>query len=500
MSGKLLPVERFDENARAALEDSVLRGALERATSLFGERREAAVSSLPEWDEWREQARRIKEETLSRLDHYLPLFEENATKAGARVHYARDGDEACRIVDDIARERGARRIVKSKSMTTEEIGLNGTARRANVCEPIETDLGRVDHPTRRARRPRTSSLPAIHKTRRNRSRQPVQRRSSASECTDDVDAAVRAFAPQDAATPSFANAETSGSVASTSRSPSHRARFLVLENEGNARMSTSLPKVHVAMMGIEKVIPKLADLEVFLRLLPRSGTGQHLTSYQSIITGVKRGPEDEGPEELHIVILDNGRSRMLAERVTRQSLACIRCGACLNACPVYRQIGGHAYGSVYPGPIGAVITPQLQGLEKASQLPYASSLCSACRDVCPVKIDIPEILLDLRHKIAEGDGHPAKAGSSPRPKGERRAFRFWLFAMKGPRRYRVFAALTRRGQRLAGSGGRIGRMIRRFAPALGAWTAGRELRDPAPRTFRDLWRDGLERRDKEPRS
>jgi L-lactate dehydrogenase complex protein LldF len=176
--------------------------------------------------------------------------------------------------------------------------------------------------------------------------------------------------------------------------------IVIVENEGNIRLTTSLPRIHIAVMGIEKVIPRFADLDVFLKLLPRSGTGQRLTTYQSFITGTKRNAEDEGPDELHIVILDNGRSRMLALPVTRQSLACIRCGACLNACPVYQQVGGHAYGSVYPGPIGSVITPQLIGIEKTAQLPYASSLCGACREVCPVKIDIPQLLLHLRSEIA----------------------------------------------------------------------------------------------------
>src|SRR5205085_3864739 len=200
--------------------------------------------------------------------------------------------------------------------------------------------------------------------------------------------------------------------------------ILILENEGNIRLTTSLPKIHIAVMGIEKVIPRFADLAVFLKLLPRSGTGQQLTAYQSLITGTKRRPGDEGPEELHIILMDNGRSRMLAHPVTRQSLACIRCGARLNACPVYQQIGGHAYGSVYPGPIGAVITPQLIGIEKAAQLPYASSLCGACREVCPVKIDIPRLLLHLRAEI-----------SSKQPGGNRRerlAFKFWAAIMTRP--------------------------------------------------------------------
>ena len=184
--------------------------------------------------------------------------------------------------------------------------------------------------------------------------------------------------------------------------------IVIVENEGNIRLTTSLPRMHIAVMGIEKLLPRFADLDVFLKLLPRSGTGQRLTTYQSFITGTKRQPTDEGPEELHIVLLDNGRSRMLAHPVTRQSLACIRCGACLNACPVYQQIGGHAYGSVYPGPIGAVITPQLMGIEKTSQLPYASSLCGACREVCPVKIDIPRLLLHLRAEIAPAQRQPVR--------------------------------------------------------------------------------------------
>jgi L-lactate dehydrogenase complex protein LldF len=216
-------------------------------------------------------------------------------------------------------------------------------------------------------------------------------------------------------------------------------------------------------MGIEKVIPRFADLDVFLKLLPRSGTGQRLTTYQSFITGTKRRPSDEGPEELHIVLLDNGRSRMLANPITRQSLACIRCGACLNACPVYQQIGGHAYGSVYPGPIGAVITPQLIGIEKTSQLPYASSLCGACRDVCPVKIDIPQLLLHLRAEIAPRKGSAA----------ERLAFKLWAKVMTSPRLYKLSSV--------------AGRVMQRFVPISRAWTKGRDLRPIESKSFHELW-------------
>jgi L-lactate dehydrogenase complex protein LldF len=241
--------------------------------------------------------------------------------------------------------------------------------------------------------------------------------------------------------------------------------IVIVETEGNIRLTTSLPRAHIAVMGIEKVVPRFADLDVFLKLLPRSGTGQRLTTYQSFITGTKRRATDEGPEELHIVLLDNGRSRMLAHPVTRQSLACIRCGACLNACPVYQQIGGHAYGSVYPGPIGAVITPQLMGIEKAAQLPYASSLCGACRDVCPVKIDIPRLLLHLRGEItAQHKGNAA----------ERLAFKVWARVMMSPSLYKMSSI--------------AGRLLQHLVPISRAWTSGRDLRRIESQSFHDRWK------------
>jgi L-lactate dehydrogenase complex protein LldF len=249
-------------------------------------------------------------------------------------------------------------------------------------------------------------------------------------------------------------------------------------------------------MGIEKVIPRFADLDVFLKLLPRSGTGQKLTTYQSLITGVKESPEDEGPDEVHLILMDNGRSRMLGHPVTRQSLACIRCGACLNACPVYQQIGGHAYGSVYPGPIGAVITPQLIGIGKASQLPYASSLCGACREVCPVKIDIPELLLHLRSEIvAEPASNANQQGQSVSVKRkplERLAFRLYAFGWSSPRLYEWGIRIGRLLQRVTVKEGRIGRtgsLLSRLLPPLGAWTRWRDARPIAARTFREQWRE-----------
>jgi L-lactate dehydrogenase complex protein LldF len=274
---------------------------------------------------------------------------------------------------------------------------------------------------------------------------------------------------------------------------------VILETEGNIRLTTSLPRIHIAVMGIEKILPRFADLDVFLKLLPRSGTGQRLTTYQSFITGIKRKSEDEGPDELHIVLLDNGRSRMLGHPVTRQSLACIRCGACLNACPVYQQIGGHAYGSVYPGPIGAVITPQLIGLDKAAQLPYASSLCGACREVCPVKIDIPRLLLHLRNEIAERQEVDGRTTSKGRGSSERLAFRVLVNVMKRQWLYESSTSMARLWQRSIVQDGKIGKLkqwMARVAPPLGAWTAGRDLRPLDAQSFRQQWRGGLANKNK----
>jgi len=450
-----LSSETFKENAKAALADVQLRGALKNATSLFGERRKQAAASLPNWEDLRTQARAIKDEVLLHLDRYLEEFVSNAESRGAKVHWARDAAEANSIICGLATERAARIVVKSKSMTTEETHLND-ALEASGMQVVETDLG--EYIIQLAGEPPSHIIaPAIHKT-----RQQIGALFTAElgmPPTDDVDQMTSTarmklrdrFAAADVGISgvNFAIAET--------------GTIVIVENEGNIRLTTSLPRIHIAVMGIEKVIPRFADLDVFLKLLPRSGTGQRLTTYQSFITGTKRAPEDEGPEEVHIVLLDNGRSRMLAHPVTRQSLACIRCGACLNACPVYQQVGGHAYGSVYPGPIGAVITPQLMGIQKAAQLPYASSLCGACREVCPVKIDIPRLLLHLRGEIS-----PRKGGTA-----ERLAFKLWARVMTSPALYKLSSV--------------AGRIVQRVAPVSRAWTKGRDLRPIESKTFHDLW-------------
>jgi L-lactate dehydrogenase complex protein LldF len=455
-----LSSETFGENAKAALADAQLRGALRHATSLFGKRRLEAARSLSNWEDLRTQARAIKDEVLLHLDRYLETFTANAEKRGAVVHWARDAAEANEIIRGLARERNARTIVKSKSMTTEETHLND-ALEAEGMQVVETDLGeyiiQLAHET-----PSHIIAPAIHKTKGQIAE--LFTSTLGMPPTDDV--AQLTSTARATLRDRFAAADVG--ISGVNFGIAETGTIVIVENEGNIRLTTSLPRVHIAVMGIEKVIPRFADLDIFLKLLPRSGTGQRLTTYQSFITGTKRNASDEGPEELHIVILDNGRSRMLAHPVTRQSLACIRCGACLNACPVYQQVGGHAYGSVYPGPIGSVITPQLIGIEKTAQLPYASSLCGACREVCPVKIDIPRLLLHLRAEIATS------------PKGsamERIAFKVWARVMMSPSLYKL--------------GARAGRMMQRVMPLSRAWTSGRDLRPIERQSFRDLWKTKL---------
>jgi L-lactate dehydrogenase complex protein LldF len=485
--------ETFDTNARQALTDVQLRGALKNLVATFGERRRLAIKTVDDWEGLRTRARAIKDETLARLDQYLEAFANNAESAGAQIHWARDAEEARSIVIGLLKERNAKRIVKSKSMTTEEIHLND-ALEAEGFFPIETDLGEWIIQLARET-PSHIVVPAIHKSKRQIAELFVAKVGI--EPTDNVD--VLTGTARRVLREHFAEADVG--ISGVNFGVAETGAILILENEGNVRLTTSLPKTHIAVMGIEKVIPRFVDLDVFLKLLPRSGTGQQLTAYQSLITGTKKNANDEGPEEVHIVIMDNGRSRMLGHPVTRQSLACIRCGACLNACPVYQQVGGHAYGSVYPGPIGAVITPQLNGIEKARQLPFASSLCGACREVCPVKINIPELLLHLRAEVKEGTrcGTADQKGPVKRKLIERLAFRLYAFVWSRQWLYELGTKVARLMQRPVAREGRIGKVsgvFARLAPPLGAWTNWRDAPVVAKRSFRDEWREELKAKGK----
>lgn len=469
-----LTAETFDQNALVALNDSQLKGALNNLAKTFGERRKIAINSVDNWEGLRERARKIKEQTLLNLDFYLEKFTENAEKAGAKIHWAVDGKEANEIILGLIKERNAKNVVKAKSMVSEEIHLNDALEKAGIF-PIETDLGewiiQLAEET-----PSHIVVPAIHKTKQQIAQVFVDKIGiSPTENVDVLTQTARKILRE-----KFAKAEIG--ISGVNFGVAETGTILILENEGNIRLTTGVPKTHIAVMGIEKIIPKLTDLDIFLKLLPRSGTGQKLTTYQSLITGIKRDVDAEGPEEIHIVMLDNGRSKMLSHPVTRQSLACIRCGACLNACPVYQQIGGHAYGSVYPGPIGAVITPQLMGIANNKQLPFASSLCGACREVCPVKIDIPELLLHLRAKIVE-----------EKPKFlEGFAFKIYSKAWSGNKSYELGTKTARLMQKLVAKDGKVGKqnsLMAKIAPPLGNWTEFRDAPTIANRSFRDIWRD-----------
>ena len=471
--------ETFDRNAQAALRDPILHGALRNLADNFVIRRQNAIASVDDWEGLREKARTIKQETLKHLDKYLEQFTANAEKAGATIHWARDRKEACEIIVGLVQSKNASMVVKAKSMAGEEIHLNEALEAAEI-EPVETDLGEWIIQLA-GETPSHIVVPAIHKTKQQIADLFVEKVGI--EKTENVD--VLTQTARKILRQRFAEAEVG--ISGVNFGVAETGTILILENEGNIRMTTSLTNTHIAIMGIEKVIPKFADLDVFLKLLPRSGTGQRLTAYQSLLTGVKKNATDIGPDEIHIVMLDNGRSRMLGNPLTRQSLACIRCGACLNACPVYQQVGGHAYGSVYPGPIGAIITPQLFGLSKAKQLPYASSLCGACREVCPVKIDIPALLLHLRSEIAGGEETP-----STRKFGESLAFRIYSRMWSRSGAYSLSTRAARLMQRFVARDGKIGKVggvLSRLVPPLGAWTAWRDAPVVQSKSFREMWRE-----------
>jgi L-lactate dehydrogenase complex protein LldF len=464
-----LTTDRFSENVREALADRKLQGALSKATVRFMASRSEAFAEYPEGEALRDQARRIKEKTLAALGHYLAELAEAVRRAGGTVHWAADAREAQEIVVGLARQHGVRLAVKSKSMTTEEIGLNEALEEAGV-EPVETDLGeyiiQLAHEA-----PSHIIAPAIHKS-----------KEDVTELFVDKLGSPRLSRHQELALEArrhlrekFRRAEMG--ITGVNFAVADTGSIAIVENEGNARLSTSLPRVHVAVMGMEKVIPDLASLAVFLKILARSATGQKMSSYVSLITGPRREGEEDGPEVFHLIVLDNGRSRLLADPHLRESLYCIRCGACLNACPVYRHAGGHAYGWVYSGPIGAVITPSFVGHRRASELPFASSLCGACRDVCPVRINIPRLLLEQRSKVITGE---EVSWSPSRPVIERLLVRLFVYMMSSERRYRF-------GSRLAYWLSRpfvVDGMMPR-PPGLSAWSRFRNFPAPARESFRE---------------
>lgn len=384
----------FDSMSRKALEDPHLQEALRGIDERLRAMRDAAFRELPGAEGLREQARRIRDHALDHLDTYLERLEENVTRLGGTVHWAGDASEARKVVEDLAVSRGVRTVVKGKSMVGEEIALNDGLEALGL-DVVETDLGeyiiQLAHET-----PSHIVGPAIHKTRAQIA--DLFREKLGAPLMDDPEDMTR-FARENLRK-RFLSADMG--ITGANFLVASTGAVALFENEGNIRLSTTLPRLHVAITGIEKVVPAWEDLSVLMQLLPRSATGQKLSSYVSLLLGPRRRREPDGADEFHLVLLDNGRTGILADEELRESLRCIRCGACLNTCPVYLKIGGHAYGWVYSGPIGAVLTPQLiQDRRSASALPYATTLCGACAEVCPVKIDIPRLLTALRKRYAE---------------------------------------------------------------------------------------------------
>jgi L-lactate dehydrogenase complex protein LldF len=459
----------FDEKIHKTLGDARLQQAIYTSTGRLKEARLNIIGAhvLPDYQELRSQANALKRHTIDHLDHYLEQFQRNVEAHGGQVGFCQDGAEVADFVLSLARQRGARLIVKSKSMTTEEIDLNERLEHHGL-ESVETDFGeyilQLAH-----ERPYHIVAPALHKTRYDVAEIFHQRLHIPHETAIEKQAAIaRSELRQKFLTADIGISGANFLVADS-------GAVVIVENEGNARLTTSAPKIHIAVVGIEKLIPRAQDLATFLKLLARSATGQALSVYTSFLSGPRRGGEIDGPDEFYVLLLDNGRSKLLANPDRRQSLYCIRCGACLNTCPVYRKIGGHSFPWVYSGPIGAILTPQFMGASHEPGLPFASSLCGACAEVCPVKIEIPKLLLELRTEVRKS-------------RLERLAFRAFAWLMRHPRAYEMAGRMA---AMLAPSGNRgwIGSV-----PAwlnvgpIRSWLSQRDFPPPPSHSFRQLWR------------
>jgi L-lactate dehydrogenase complex protein LldF len=456
----------FAGGSRQALADPKLQSALLRLTDTLMAANRRGYAALPDSDRLRDHAKRIKEHTLAHLDRYLEQLEASVRRVGGQVHWAGDAEEARQIVVKIAQNAGCKQAVKSKSMTTEEVHLNPALEAAGI-EVVETDFGEFIIQIAKER-PSHLVAPAVHYTRESVARVLSQ---YLGEALPD-DPRTLALTGRRVLRDKFHRADLG--ITGANFAVAETGSIVLITNEGNARLTTTCPRVHVALMGIEKVLPRSVDLPVFLKLLARAATGQTLSVYTTLITGPRRAGEIDGPEEFHLVLLDNGRSRVLATPF-RESLQCIRCGACLNACPVYRRIGGHAYGGVYSGPIGSVLTPLYAGLGENAPLPHASSLCGACLSACPVRINIPHMLIGLRelqHKTRHG-------------RVEEWAYWMWKELLRRPRLYRLALRFGRLIPRFLTKDGWLSKLP---GPAAG-WTEVRDFPAPARRSFRELWKD-----------
>ncbi len=455
----------FKRKAGENLRNEKLQKALEKLQTKFVDGRAAAIAELPNFPEVRDAAAEIRDKVVRNLDRYLLRFEQEATARGAVVHWAENIEDVNRIVVDIARRHDVHKVVKSKSMVTEECALNDYLASEGV-DVLETDLG--EYILQLAHEPPSHIVaPVVHKSKEDIADlfEEKHHRPRTTKITEMCREAREILRPGFLAAgmgisgANFIIAET-GSV-------------LIVTNEGNGRLTTTLPRVHVAITGIEKVVPTLEDVTTLMRLLPRSATGQSITNYVSVLTGIRGRDDADGPEHFHIILLDNGRTRLLGTEL-QPMLRCIRCGACMNHCPVYQNIGGHAYGWVYPGPMGSVLTPSFVGLENALDLPNASTFCGECAVVCPVKIPLPDLLRHLRTRQME---------RHLRPWPERATIRLWSWMAQRPAVYALGTRLVAR--MLSLFGGNKKRL--RYLPGVSGWTRGRDMPAPAGRTFRDLY-------------
>ncbi|MFT4084562.1 MAG: LutB/LldF family L-lactate oxidation iron-sulfur protein [Nocardioides sp.] len=473
MSGTFVGMPAFPAAAAQALQNSQQRKNLHHATHTIRDKRAGVVGEVDDWEELRLAGAAIKDEVLTHLDHYLLQLEESLTRAGARVHWARDAAEACAIVTGLVEETGAEEVVKVKSMATQEIELNEALAAAGI-DAWETDLAelivQLGHD-----RPSHILVPAIHRNRAEIKEIFTHEMGKVgTPAPDGLTAEPRALA--EAARvhlrEKFLRARVA--ISGANFAVAETGTLVVVESEGNGRMCLTLPETLISVVGIEKVLPTPADLEVFLQLLPRSSTGERMNPYTSTWTGVTPG---DGPQDVHVVLLDNGRTAALADEVGRQALRCIRCSACLNVCPVYERVGGHAYGSVYPGPIGAVLNPQLRGTASPidKSLPYASSLCGACFDACPVRIDIPELLVHLRTRVVD-----EKRGGVP--SGEQLAMRGAAWMFSDAKRFEAAQRAAETAGRMLGRKDALTRI-----PGVPAWSDARDAPVPPRETFRTWW-------------
>ncbi len=461
----------FNRQVTIKLADVRLQEALARLQTRFVEGRKAVISEIHDLQDTRDAAAEIRDRVLNNLEHWLLHFEQQATRRGAIVHWAETGQDVNRIVAEIAASHGVRTAVKSKSMVSEECGLNEALEAAGV-KVMETDLGeyilQIAHEA-----PSHIVAPVVHKNKDEISDlfakiHQLPRKTGIAELCREAREILR---------PAFLNADMGISGANFLIAETGSA--LIVTNEGNGRLTTTLPRVHVAITGIEKVVPTLEDVCTLLRLLPRSATGQSITNYVSMLTGVRGEHDQEGPEHFHIILLDNGRSSLLGGEM-QEMLRCIRCGACMNHCPVYQNIGGHAYGWVYPGPMGSILTPLLGGLENAPDLPNASTLCGACAVVCPVKIPLPDLLRKLREK-------QLNAGMKSRQ--ETFMLRAWAWLALHPN---IYALSTRIAVRLMQRAAGHDKLLHNLPGARG-WSDGRDFPAPQGKTFRELYRQGKHR-------